>query len=310
MLSLTVKTATRSCLILGIFSVLAITGCATHTMPALTEKPTAANLPGKVVWHDLVTDTPEESKQFYGELFGWEFVDASATSSLGSDIDYTLIRLNGRLIGGLVDQSQLDTESDISQWISLISVADIEAATAAVSAGGGKVLSGPVSVSPRGRMAVVLDPEGALVSLVQTETGDPEDMLEIDAGAFLWNEVWTEDIDSAAEFYVQVAGYQPVERQALVYAGLDGRYQLLQSQDRPRVGIMQMPVSDLDPTWVSYLRVRDAASLDAIVARVEALGGTVLLDPQDRDLGGRVALISGPSGAGIALQTWPLEKGQ
>ena len=32
-----------------------------------------AALPGKIVWRDLLTDHPEASRRFYGELFGWEF---------------------------------------------------------------------------------------------------------------------------------------------------------------------------------------------------------------------------------------------
>jgi hypothetical protein len=51
--------------------------------------------------------------------------------------------------------------------------------------------------------------------------------------------------------------------------------------------------------------VADAAELEAIVARVEDLGGSLLLAPQDRAIGGRVALIADPSGAGVAIQTWP-----
>ena len=43
-----------------------------------------------------------------------------------------------------------------------------------------------------------------------------------------------------------------------------------------------------------------------VTARVEALGGRVALEAQPRPIGGSVAVILGPSGAGIALQTWPL----
>ena len=35
--------------------------------------------------------------------------------------------------------------------------------------------------------------------------------------------------------------------------------------------------------------------------------GTIYLEAQDRPLGGQVALIADPSGAGIALQTWSFE---
>ena len=41
--------------------------------------------------------------------------------------------------------------------------------------------------------------------------------------------------------------------------------------------------------------------------RVVSLGGEILLPVEDREIGGQVALIAGPSGAGVVLQTWPSE---
>jgi predicted enzyme related to lactoylglutathione lyase len=61
------------------------------------------------------------------------------------------------------------------------------------------------------------------------------------------------------------------------------------------------PIDGLAPLWSTYVRVEDPA---AITARVEALGGRVLLPAQQRDLGGQVALIADPSGAGFVIQTW------
>jgi predicted enzyme related to lactoylglutathione lyase len=189
----------------------------------------------------------------------------------------------------------------------VISVADVDAATATVTAAGGTVLTAPLDLAQRGRSAVVVDPQGALITLLQTNSRDPLDKAQADVGGFLWNELWTEDISAAAEFYRQLADYSEDGNVVQDNVKTGARYRLLSSQGKPRVGIMKTPVEDLSPVWVSYLRIEDAAALDAIIARVEALGGAILLDPQDREIGGRVALIAGPSGAGIALQTWPFE---
>jgi predicted enzyme related to lactoylglutathione lyase len=207
----------------------------------------------------------------------------------------------------MVDQAQLKTLEDVSQWISLMSVADVDAATATVTAAGGTVLTAPLDLAQRGRSAVVVDPQGALITLLQTNSRDPLDEAQADVGGFLWNELWTEDISAAAEFYKQLADYSEEGNVVQDNVKTSNQYRLLSSQGKPRIGIMKTPVEDLSPIWVSYLRIEDAAALDAIVARVEALGGAILLDPQDREIGGRVALIAGPSGAGIALQTWPFE---
>ena len=285
-------------------------GCSSMNMPAITDQPTQVTLQGKVVWHDLITDVPEASKHFYQELFGWEFEQVDIGQGLFNAVDYTLIRHNGRLIGGMVDQAHLKTQEDVSQWINLISVADVDTATAAVTAAGGTVLTAPVNLAKRGRSAVVADQQGALLALLQTSSGDPLDKAEPDVGGFLWNKLWTEDVTSAADFYKQLAGYSDEDNILQDNVENNREYRLLSSQGKPRVGIMKIPVEDLTPLWVNYLRIEDATALDAIVARVEELGGSILLDPQDREIGGRVALIAGPSGAGIALQTWPFEAQQ
>jgi predicted enzyme related to lactoylglutathione lyase len=81
-------------------------------------------------------------------------------------------------------------------------------------------------------------------------------------------------------------------------------YRVLKTNDRPRAGIRPNPVEDLQPMWVSYLRVADLAELDRILEEVEPLGGRILVPATKRPGGGVVAVIAGPSGAGIALQTW------
>ena len=78
-------------------------------------------------------------------------------------------------------------------------------------------------------------------------------------------------------------------------------YRFMRDGDTPRFGVLPKPVEEITPLWATYVRVEDPA---AIVARVEELGGRVLLDVQERANGDRVALIADPSGAGIAVQTW------
>lgn len=56
-----------------------------------------------------------------------------------------------------------------------------------------------------------------------------------------------------------------------------------------------------------YLSVDSLEQLESVIARVPALGGTVLMPATKRPEGGYVAVIAGPSGAGIALQTWPVD---
>jgi hypothetical protein len=122
---------------------------------------------------------------------------------------------------------------------------------------------------------------------------------------FLWDELWTSDVDKATEFYKSVSGLQADEWDVDQDQDTNATYRLLRSAETPRVGIMPNPLQELGPVWVSYLRVKSPAD---VAANVDALGGRVIVEAQARSLGGEAAFIAGPSGAGIALQTWPLEK--
>jgi len=247
-----------------------------------------------------LTTTPEASRQFYGELFGWEFENPGINLGFGNDDSYMLIRHNGRLIGGMVDANTMNRDVNISQWVSVMSVDDINAAAERVVADGGELLTAPTDVGSRGTLAVVTGPDGALFALVQTKDGDPAESEPVNNG-WLWNELWTDDIDRAAEFYKGVAGLAVDDREI---GESDSTYRLLVAGDKPRAGILTMPFEGERPVWVSYIRVEDPA---AITARVSDLGGKVYVDAQDRAIGGQAAMIAGPSGAGVALQTWPLD---
>ena len=281
---------------------LLVAGCAVvhPNLPSITDNATGARYEGRIVWHDLLTTTPEASRQFYGELFGWEFENPGIDLGFGNDDSYMLIRHNGRLIGGIVDANTLNRDVNISQWVTVMSVTDIDAAIGTVLAAGGEVLTEPTDVGNRGILSVITGPDGALISLVQTRDGDPAER-EPSLNEWLWDELWTDDIEGSAAFFNQVAGLGLEERAS---AGSDNVYRTLSAGDKPRAGLLQMPFEGEHPVWVNYVRVNDPA---AITRRVEALGGRVLIDVQERDVGGRAALIAGPSGAGVALQTWPLD---
>lgn len=282
-----------------------LAGCSNMNLPAVTEKANSNQLEGKIIWHDLITDKPAQTKKFYQELFGWQFEELTLAGGLFGKINYTLIRHNDKLIGGMIDQTKLQVKKDISQWVVLMSVKDINKAVDEVKDSGGTVFAPATDLGDRGKIAIVADPQGALLGFLQTKQGDPEDGKVIVEGDFLWNELWTKNVGKATEFYQRIAEYNVDDRTVESAKADDKNYRLLKTNNKPRVGILANPVKNLDPIWVSYLRVKDAKSLDALVAKVESLKGEILLAPQDRAIGGRVALIAGPSGAGIALQTWP-----
>ena len=118
-------------------------------------------------------------------------------------------------------------------------------------------------------------------------------------GSFHWNELAATDVDGAKAFYSEVIGWDFDEMPNV--AG--GTYWILKSGDEMAGGLMAMPPAVPDgtpPYWMSYVAVDD---IDAAVAKVAGLGGTVLTDPFDIPNVGRMGVIQDPQGAVISLMT-------
>ncbi len=203
------------------------TACSTlnFDLPAVTPAPTGASLPGKIIWHDLLTEDIDASRRFYGELFGWEFDPMPLTLGVGKSSQYLLIRHKGKLIGGMVDVSNVGTDLNSSQWVVVMAVTDLDATVTGISGAGGKVLTPPTDLNERGRIAVVTDQAGALFAVLQTRDGDPLD-ASADIGEFMWDEVWTPDIERSAAFYQAIAPFEQVSAnlgaESIEYKGLQG----------------------------------------------------------------------------------------
>lgn len=264
--------------------------CAPARQPAITTAPTNTQLPGKIVWHDLVTPDPDGARKFYGAMFGWEFKDAGEKAK-----HYTVVLLKGRPIAGILDSRGGKAQKARPQWVGSISVPSVDAAVTTVKAGGGKVLWGPKSLGPRGPVALVADAEGAAFVLMRAPDGDPPDADPV-VNDWLWNEMWTRQPDSAASFYGRLAGYK-----ATPSSNPNRRYFLLETSGQPRGGIAELKEKDVSPTWLAYVRVPDLA---AAVQQARTLGAKVLIAPSPEIRNGTVALIADPTGALIALQRW------
>ena len=81
---------------------------------------------------------------------------------------------------------------------------------------------------------------------------------------------------------------------------MDGnKYRYLKHGDLPRVGLLEKPGPAVKNTWVAYIRVED---IMATTAKVETLGGRVVMAPRADIRNASVAIITDPSGAGLIIQ--------
>jgi predicted enzyme related to lactoylglutathione lyase len=250
---------------------------------------------GAFVWHDLVTPDPQRCRPFYSALFGWTF-----ESGQGVDPGYTIIKHAGQQIGGIVQRKPVQGEDAIGQWLSYVVVADVDRATDAFRAAGGRVYRGPLNARKDLRIAVVADPQGAPLGLAsrgpRVDTDAPPGV-----NRWLWMEYVARDPGAALSFYGEVVGY----RHEVQDTRQNFTYYLL-STDRPRAGLFRSLWERDASAWLPYVRVEDPA---AMAARAAELGGRILLPPAPSVRNGSLAIVLDPTGAAVALQKFPFESG-
>jgi predicted enzyme related to lactoylglutathione lyase len=122
------------------------------------------NMPNTLVWNELQTPAIGAARDFYGEVFGWEYeVDGNG---------YVLARVNGREQAGMMalDPSWGDVPPN---WLLYFLVSDAAAAAARAQELGGSV-SVPVTEAPGvGRFAILSDPQGAVFSVIEYDAAPP-----------------------------------------------------------------------------------------------------------------------------------------
>lgn len=116
-------------------------------------------------------------------------------------------------------------------------------------------------------------------------------------GMFSWNELLTEDVAAASRFYTELLGWEAEEQEMDT-----GPYTLFKVDGEQVAGLMQLPEQakqmGAPPNWGSYITVDDA---DAVAAKVEELGGKILVPPTDIPALGRFCTFQDPQGAVISV---------
>src|SRR5262249_46037232 len=136
---------------------------------------------GRFVWQDLMTRDAAACRKFYGDLFGWQFQESTRNGK-----PYLIARLGGRLVAGIVEVK--DDRVQEAAWLSYLSGDDIDRAVSRVTAAGGRVLVDPLHIDGVGRIAAVVDPEGAPLGLAGLEITVPAEPTDPPLSRFFWRE--------------------------------------------------------------------------------------------------------------------------
>jgi len=242
-------------------------------------------IPGKFVWFEHVSKDAKKAQAFYAEVLGWKVQGFPM-----GEQTYEMIFVGDNMIGGY---SSALKERQPPHWISYVSVEDVDAATKAATAGGGRVVQGPYDIPTVGRTARIADPQGAEICAFKSSAGDPPDG-EVAQGGWLWNELHTNDVPNALRFYERVIGFSHKS----VDMGPSGTYHILSKGGVDRGGATSYLRPGVPPHWLPYVFVDD---VDATIARSRKQGATIEMNPDDIPGVGRIAVLKDPIGAALAV---------
>jgi predicted enzyme related to lactoylglutathione lyase len=122
---------------------------------------TLAN-PGEWIWSSLITSDPDTDAAFYQALFNYEVFDLPADKGAQH-----FLLASGNYARASVNSIPVDAVRAHPYWLSYVRVDDAVAMTAKAVALGGRVLVAPRIDRQGGKVAVIADPLGAPLGLLE-----------------------------------------------------------------------------------------------------------------------------------------------
>jgi len=235
--------------------------------------------PGTFCWVDLTAADHDAAKAFYAALFGWEYQDFPIP---GGGV-YSVAHIDGKAAAAIVP---LPGPSVPPHWNCYVSVEDADAAAALAQDLGATVVLPAGDVGESGRLAILLDPQGAMLSVWQP--GEHFGAALVNGpGLLSWNDLLSPDVEGSAAFYRELFGWtiEPIP-------GAEGQYWSIANDGRTNGGLMPMPPGG-HPAWNLYFGVEDT---EATMARARDLGAQIVMGPMPVP-SGRFAVLRDPQNA-------------
>ena len=208
-----------------------------------------------------------------------------------------MFRLAGKHVAAAAQQRDEERAHGIPpHWNNYVTVASVDDTAARVNGLGGNLMMDPFDVFDSGRMTVLSDPTGAILSLWEPRAHIGAQVVN-DPGALTWNELSTSDIGQAKGFYSELLGWDLED-----VGTAEAPYTMITNGGRMNGGMRPLGEQEqqmgVPPNWMPYFT---SADLDASAASIGELGGAVMAGPMSVLEGRRIAVARDPQGAVFAL---------
>lgn len=246
---------------------------------------------GHFCWYELSTTDIGAAAAYYTEVIGWK---VGPWGDEPGKMPYAHVEsAQGQVAGITYLQERAKAMGAPPNWLGYVLVDDVDATVAKAQALGAQLYVA-MDIPNTGRIAVIADPQGAVIALYKpVKHGAPHDSSR--HGEFNWHELYTSDPEAALAFYSAVFGWAKLGEMDM---GAMGKYLLVGLGEKQFGGIMQRPSDMPVSAWGYYVMVD---GLDAAIAKVTAAGGQVVNGPMPVPDGARVVNCVDPQGAYFSL---------
>ncbi len=121
------------------------------------------NEPGAPCWNELMTTDTQKAGEFYSQLFGWQ----KSEHDMGGT-QYTMFLQGEVPVAGMMTLPP-EASGAPPHWMLYFSVDDCDGGVARATEMGARVCAPPMDIPTIGRMAVLMDPQGAAFSIIKLD---------------------------------------------------------------------------------------------------------------------------------------------
>jgi hypothetical protein len=246
--------------------------------------------PGTFSWADLNTDDIPSSKAFYADLLGWTYRDIP----IGDGTHYSMALVDGYDVAAI---TPMPPGMEVNHWNCYVTVEDADATAARAKELGATVIGEPFDVFTAGRMAIIQDPQGAMLMVWQPRDNIGAGLVNA-PGALCWNDLLTPDVEGSTAFYRDLFGWTIEDT-----PGAHGGYSTITNAGTLNGGMMPAPPGG-HPAWNLYFAVEDC---DAAAEKAQGLGAEIVMGPISVPNGGRFVILRDPQNAVFSVLSGQLD---
>ena len=214
---------------------------------------------GEPCWVEVVSRDKTKGRELLTKLFNYSWFESEVT---GQSETYDTAIVNELAVLGCVQMDNSERNSGTPSYLSVYFCVDeiYDKVELAISLGGNVVL--PVTdIDDVGKMAIILDPSGAKVFLLQPKANDGAEIMH-EPNTVTFFELMTDNLEVAKSFYSDFFGWSfettrdPADNQKATYVEC-----YLDKNEKPIAGMIEVNVDDENiwANWSAYFNVANIA---------------------------------------------------